>query len=787
MMNRTNMTVVVLAAGASMAFACEEETTPITPQEATEYAEAWAPTVEETLNQRSEGASIQRELQSVIEAAAAKEEAKSTRDEPPYDVFVKEVYAKHDFQPKLVKHGKLTDAGEAIWSDVQNVADHALDAEPYHLEEIATQIEKLDKVAGDVPEGELAATDAEKQWAVNWLAGKTHEDFALTPENHVKVTDALMESDQAGRLKSAMDKYSKLGEELAAESARLEFLLAHDFVKFSRDVGNRHVRTMFIHPRHDDYYNDPEISKASERPPEAMGAYEAGALWRRAAAAAESMANHTKTLHDRIRASLEDVITSDDPQKVVASIWPAQPQYRGLVKEYKRYRGIVDDGGWEEVPQKKRLKRGSKHSAVKKLKKRLQVEGYYPADASIDNTYDEALEKAVEAYQTTHQMEVTGKPHRTFWRSLNVSAEERLEQIAMNLERWRLSNIRHDRDETYVYVNIPDFQAELWDEGKRQMRFGIVVGNNDLVEDEETGEKEHANRTPHPIAAYIDRAIYNPYWNVTPRIREEEVLPEVKEWVEQQYQAKREKKKKEQEHYAALRAALAKSRGDDGGSGSATTTADSTDDSTALTNTVAEEPSVTGSPETADGDSEEGPARDPEFPYIDPETGEVDVSVTDPENIPAWYAENDYEVMHAGKPWEYVRMTPGDHNALGLVKVIFPNLHDVYLHDTNAKPLFKRNIRAFSHGCMRMSKPMEFAEYLLRRDNLYEEANIPKVLEEGTYLPVFLERQVPVFVEYRTVRVDDQGRANFLADIYDLDERGIVVPKPDTEKKAASP
>jgi murein L,D-transpeptidase YcbB/YkuD len=778
-MNRTNTTTILLVAAVSCALACEEEKTPITPDEASQYVEAWAPTVEESLNQRSEGASVQRELKSVIETAAAKEEAKSTRDEPPYDVLVRDVYQKHEFQPQLVKHGKLTDAGQAIWADVQHVSDHALDAEPYQLDQIEGQIEKLAKVAGDVPEGELAATDKEKQWAINWLAGKNHEDFELTPENHEKLTDALMKSEAASRFEDVMKKYSELGEKLATESAQLEYLLAHDFVKFSRDVGNRHVRTMFIHPRHDDYYNDPEIRKWNDRPPDAKGAYEAGSLWRRAAAAAESMANHTKTIHDRIRASLEDVISSEEPAKVVAAIWPAQPQYRALVNEYKRYRGIVDDGGWEKVPEKKRLKRGSKHSTVEKLKKRLQIEGYYPEDAQIDNVYDEALEEAVRAYQTTHQMDVTGKPHRTFWRSLNVSAEERLKQIAVNLERWRLSNIRHDQDDTYVYVNIPDFTAEVWDGGDRKMRFGVVVGNNDLVEDEETEEKEHANRTPHPIAAYIDRAIYNPYWNVTPRIREEEILPEVQEYVEKQYEAKRERKRKEAERYAALRAALAKSRGEE----------PSTDPSATLTNTTVSEPEPTtdDAAETGTDGSEESSGRDPEFPYIDPETGEVDVSVTDPDHIPKWYEDNDYEVMHPGKKWEYVRMTPGDHNALGLVKVIFPNLHDVYLHDTNAKPLFRRKIRAFSHGCMRMSKPLEFAEYLLRRDGLYEEANIPEILKEGTYLPVFLKRQVPVFVEYRTVRVDEKGRANFLADIYDLDERGIVVPEPGEVRRVAAP
>lgn len=171
-------------------------------------------------------------------------------------------------------------------------------------------------------------------------------------------------------------------------------------------------------------------------------------------------------------------------------------------------------------------------------------------------------------------------------------------------------------------------------------------------------------------------------------------------------------------------------------------------------------------------------------PYYNAETGEIDPSTTDPENIPGWYAANNYEVMHAGKKWEYVRMTPGDHNALGFVKIIFPNLHDVYLHDTNARALFRLDIRAFSHGCMRVKDPLKLAEWLLRRDGLYEKNDVPEALKTGDYLPIFLNRQVPVFVEYYTVRVDEKGRANFLADVYDYDDNARL-PDPVVRKAAA--
>ncbi len=745
---------------------CGDKVEPITQQEATQFVAAWAPTVDETLSAQAEGAAVGPALKAVIEPKAAADKAKTNRDEPPYDALIEEVYVAGEWHPKMVRHGKLTPAGEAVWGDVKNVADHALDPASYHLEQISTQLEKLEGATAETMEGALTPTEDEKQWAIAWLQQQPRDKFALDESSHQALTDALLASEKGTRFETTIAQMTESEKKLAAESASLEYLLARDYMKFARDLRYQRIRTMFIHPRHDDYYNDPEIrrEKNESRDTEALAAYKGGVMWRQAARVAESMANHTKTIHESLKAELQKLYASEKPAEVVAAVWPAQPQYRGLIAEHKRYRAIVDAGGWEEVPPVKRLSKGDSNSTVEKLKKRLQIEGYFPKDGKIDKKFDDALFTAIKEYQTTHQMEVDGKPGRTFWRSLNVPAERRMKQIQLNLRRWRKSNVRHDEDETYVYVNVPAFEAQIWDEGKMALDTRIVVGNNDWVEDKETGEKEQANRTPLPIAAYIDRAIYNPYWNVTPRVRKNEILPELTEWMQARYETwKRggDLRVKEKE----------------------TTGSTTRPTETTLT-------SNTGAPAGNAPPAFLPYAAEPEIPerfkvYLNEETGEFDMSTTHPDHIPAWYAANDYEVMYPSKKWEYVRMTPGDHNALGKVKVIFPNLHDVYLHDTNAKPLFAREIRAFSHGCMRMAKPLEFAEYLLRRDKVFEENNVPEALKEGTYLPVFLKRQVPVFVEYHTVSVDEQGRANFLSDIYDYDEEGIVIPTTGKQKAVA--
>src|SRR5690606_26560885 len=100
----------------------------------------------------------------------------------------------------------------------------------------------------------------------------------------------------------------------------------------------------------------------------------------------------------------------------------------------KKYRAIVAEGGWPEV-EPAELKKGGRSPTVSVLKQRLEAEGYF--EGTVDDFYDEALADAIALYQETHQMEITGEPTMVFWRSLNISAEQRLAEIETNLERWR--------------------------------------------------------------------------------------------------------------------------------------------------------------------------------------------------------------------------------------------------------------------------------------------------------------------------------------------------------------
>lgn len=113
---------------------------------------------------------------------------------------------------------------------------------------------------------------------------------------------------------------------------------------------------------------------------------------------------------------------------------------------------------------------------------------------------------------------------------------------------------------------------------------------------------------------------------------------------------------------------------------------------------------------------------------------------------------------------------PGEANALGRVKFMFPNEFDVYLHDTPARSLFTNESRDFSHGCVRLEKPLDLARYLLQTERSWTKEQLDGVLASGKETEVPIRAPVPVHFMYWTVWVDGSGLPQFRDDIYDRDE-----------------
>lgn len=123
-----------------------------------------------------------------------------------------------------------------------------------------------------------------------------------------------------------------------------------------------------------------------------------------------------------------------------------------------------------------------------------------------------------------------------------------------------------------------------------------------------------------------------------------------------------------------------------------------------------------------------------------------------------------------------VRQDPGPWNALGKIKFVFPNKYDVYMHDTPSKNLFSRTGRGFSHGCIRVSKPVDLAEFVLADSGgKWTREKIEKVLEKGKRQVVSLDLPVPVYITYQTSWVDKNGIIYFNRDIYNRDKKDMDV------------
>jgi L,D-transpeptidase YcbB len=118
-----------------------------------------------------------------------------------------------------------------------------------------------------------------------------------------------------------------------------------------------------------------------------------------------------------------------------------------------------------------------------------------------------------------------------------------------------------------------------------------------------------------------------------------------------------------------------------------------------------------------------------------------------------------------------VRQPPGDLNALGLVKFMFPNAHAIYLHDTPAKNLFDREVRAYSSGCIRLNDPFDLAYHLLARQVANPKQYFDSQLATGRQTRIDLQEKIPVHLVYRTAFTTARGDIEFRRDFYGRDAR----------------
>jgi murein L,D-transpeptidase YcbB/YkuD len=132
---------------------------------------------------------------------------------------------------------------------------------------------------------------------------------------------------------------------------------------------------------------------------------------------------------------------------------------------------------------------------------------------------------------------------------------------------------------------------------------------------------------------------------------------------------------------------------------------------------------------------------------------------------PGYLERNDMELVRDNGA-RAVRQRPGPQNSLGLVKFLFPNDYDIYLHDTNQKSLFAKNVRAASHGCIRLEQPAKLAEFVLG----WQPDSVKYEMESGKNdHTVTLLKKLPVYIVYFTAYQRD-GELHFADDVYRRDD-----------------
>lgn len=190
-------------------------------------------------------------------------------------------------------------------------------------------------------------------------------------------------------------------------------------------------------------------------------------------------------------------------------------QSERLQAELKRHRALADAGGWSKMPEGPTIRPQSNDPRLELLARRLAASGDLAKDdiSLSSSAYNETLQDAVRRFQIRHGLEVDGLVGRATLRALNVSIEQRIDQIHVNLERAR--RLPYGQSENLVLVNVPAFDAYVVRNGETIWTTKVIVGE---AEDE----------TPE-FRSELEFVVFNPTWSVPHSIASEEMLPKIKQ------------------------------------------------------------------------------------------------------------------------------------------------------------------------------------------------------------------------------------------------------------------
>ena len=214
-------------------------------------------------------------------------------------------------------------------------------------------------------------------------------------------------------------------------------------------------------------------------------------------------------------ALLENVLATNQVENFLRNAPPAHPLYVNLRQALAQYRDIIAAGGWPKVPNCPKLYPGDRDPCLRTLRIRLQAEGFLPAKHHLheQDFYDDELVRAVRRFQKRYGLSVDGIIGPATLAAVNVSAEARARQIALNLERLRW--LPRNPEPHALVVNIPGFTLEMWESGQSVKTMRIVVG-------------KELSATP-VFSAPMTYLVLNPDWHLPHSIAAKEMLPRIRQ------------------------------------------------------------------------------------------------------------------------------------------------------------------------------------------------------------------------------------------------------------------
>lgn len=370
-------------------------------------------------------------------------------------------------------------------------------------------------------------------------------------------------------------------------------------------------------------------------------------------------------------ARLQTAIESASLNRALAALSPGYRGYQRLKALLQGYLSLASAGGWPTVPPGLKLEKGVYDQRVQSLRHRLLLSADIDAVDVLDSfEFDEELELAVRRFQARHGLETDGIVGRHTLAALNVPIEERIQQVLLNMERWRW--LPEELGPRYLLVNMAGFDLQVVENEATVMDMRVIIGR--------------PYRSTPAFVAEMTHLVFNPYWNVPHKLAVLDLLPAQQK--DPQYLTRK-----------GFRVFADWSKG---------------------------------------------------ATEIDPDT--IDWSQYDLSNFTF-----------------RLRQEPGTDNSLGRIKFMMPNPYAVYLHDTPAQHLFKRAVRTFSSGCIRVEQPLRLASYLVQGDRRWMDEDVMQIIDSRENSAVILPRKVPVYMLYLTAWVDDAGRAHFRDDVYGRD------------------